>query len=542
MTPPLISTIDASPAGIQASTFHRPQEWVFDALAGDRSDAGVYVNPLSVLSHPLVWQAVNILTGDVGQIPLYKMSRRFEGEKEYTERDRRHAVAIALEKQPNDFQTPTIWKQRVMYDALLYGNHCSLITQNADRTFNLLPLDPKETYYEAVSDYQYIITTRIDDKDREYPYDRILHVRGLSDDGFWGLPAIKVLRHAFGLLLQTQKHLSRQFKQSTRLSGVLQSDAKWNVDAAKNLREEWSEVYAGAENAGKVAVLYEGLKFNPLSMTNQDAEMVELMRILREFVASAFGLPAYRLNSMENSSVRANLEEQKRDYMQQSLTRWTGQIAQEAERKLFTAGERRLDRHFLKWDFEIFLQSDIESRYEAYSKAITARVMNPNEARKKEGLNPYPGGDEFKNPAIDKQEAEAEPQQADDEESGGNEQEAVGDVMRQVVRSFLHAESNRATSAARGGRFTAWVDSYYESIEETAEAFLAPSSRLAESLGMGGDWRQVVREHGNASRTAWLAIADAATPDALPGIVQTHAGRMTEKTNKLADRILRNGK
>jgi HK97 family phage portal protein len=58
------------------------------------------------------------------------------------------------------------------------------------------------------------------------------------------------------------------------------------------------------------------------------------------------------------------------------------------------------ENFFTDIDMNALLRSDLKTRYESYSLAIQNRILNPNEARRLENLNPYPGGDTYENPNI----------------------------------------------------------------------------------------------------------------------------------------------
>src|SRR5574338_179470 len=111
---------------VRASTASHPEEWFFEALTWGRSDSGETVNPTTALSHGPVWQAVNILAGDVGQLPLHVYRKNGRNR----ERIESHPVDWLLTREPNDYQTPSIWKETMMSVALLWGNACSYIARN----------------------------------------------------------------------------------------------------------------------------------------------------------------------------------------------------------------------------------------------------------------------------------------------------------------------------------------------------------------------------------------------------------------------------
>jgi phage portal protein BeeE len=76
-----------------------PDDDTFWALGGERSQAGVRVTQKRALGYPAVWRAVNLISGDVGKMPMfvYKLS----GENKDV--DRAHPAYRLLRYKANEF-------------------------------------------------------------------------------------------------------------------------------------------------------------------------------------------------------------------------------------------------------------------------------------------------------------------------------------------------------------------------------------------------------------------------------------------------------
>ena len=520
---------------VQAGAFPS-DDWFYESVgAWSFSDAGVPVNPQTALSHGPVWQAVNILSGDVGQLPFHKMRRSGRN----TEKDRSHWTEYLLTDSPNEYQTPGQWKETLMAWALLHGNAICAIVGRGSQDSQLVPLHPN--FVSPLQDDDGAWTIHYRDATRSVdmiiPYRDVFHIRGLATDGFWGLSAVGVAKNVIGHGLALQKHGDSVFKNAARPSGYLRKpEGVMSPEARANLRREWEDLHSGSHNAGRVAVLWEGLEFHQLSMSNEDAQWLEGRKLDREFIASLFNLPAFKLNSLENSAVRANLEEQNRDYFNTSLSRWTNKFAEEARRKLLTDRERRSGRHFYRWFPEAFLRGDTKTRFESYSLAITNQWMSPNEVREKEDMNPYEGGDEFLNPAINPAADQPAPEQSDSDDL----QEAAANAVKEVVLCLLRVESNRCKAAAKkAANFVAWIDDYYgEQYEEVAAEMLTPHVALAAMCGHQDNWRAAIRSHAAASKREWLALLDMVTNSELADVVGRRSDTVLLKAETLTQRIL----
>lgn len=522
-----------SPVDVQAAAF--PEEfWFRDAVGGYPSDSGERVNATTALSHCPVWQAVNVLAGDLGQLPWHKMLRSEDNRG--AEKDREHPLEWLIAYQPNGFQSPSEWRECVMATALLWGNSVSVINRNAQGERELIPLDPSVTTGEADSDFGYLVSTRVGGKTLTFAPWQVFHIKGLATNGWWGQGVVSVAKNVIGHGLALQKHGNRVFKNGARPSGVLQHPSKLSPEARANLRAEWEAIHSGSDNAGRIAILWEDMKFNPMSMSNEDAQWLDARRMDREQVASLFNLPAFKLNALEHSAVRANLEEQNRDYFNTSLARWLNKFNQEAERKLLSMRERRSKLHFFKFSPEGFLKGDIQKRYAAYSQAITARFMSPNEVRALEDMNPYEGGDEYLNPAIDTAGGSGSTQPADPNTSNNA---AAQQLVRKQVALWCENEARTVEKACTEARnLCKWAANYYEKLPQTAENYLAMPAEIAKQAGFSGDWKAAIERHAIDGLQRLLAAAGMAQKSDLPEVGKELSEAIRGQAETLAAAIL----
>lgn len=524
---------------VQASTLARPEEWFFEALTWGRSDSGETVNPRTALTHGPVWQAVNILTGDVGQLPLHVYRKNGKNR----ERDDAHPVDRLLTQEPNPFQTPAIWKETMMAWALLWGNGCSFIARNnAGQPIALIPLDPARTGARVIDGEWWIETDFGDGEIVPLPYEDVFHVRGLSTDGFWGLSAVQVAKNVIGGGLALRKHGNKTFKNSARPGMALTMEGKAPApEAQAEFRRQLNALHSGADNAGNWLLLYGGAKAQQMSMSNADAQWLEAMDLDREFIAGLFGVPPYRLGAMKNSAVRANVEQQNTDYLNTSLSRHLNKIREEGERKLFNFGERRLRRVYLKWIVEAFLRGDLAARGAYYAQAKTGEWMTTNEIRELEDMNPIEGGDVLKNPAINPAEKkEPEPQRREEPKAPEEAKQTARALIEGQIAAMLEVEAcavERGIPSARNA--TKWAENYYERYTDLAANFLTVPCKAASSLGChAADWRAVVALHARDSLNRFLAMAGIATKGSLPEIAREFATSIREQKQAMTAAIL----
>ena len=509
-------TIQVSAMGqhhaIQASTTENPAVWLTHALGGPTSDAGVKVNASTAMTHAALWQGINIIASDVGLLPLVLM--RQLGDK--FEEERNHPGARVMVEQPNETMSSTDFRELMISRAVLHGNACAAILRNdlTREPVELLPLPPESTAPEYGDDGRLFIVSRVESSSGDtsewvIPYQDVLHIRGLSTatDGLWGLSLFDIARNTIGHGIALTKHGAKSFANGGRLNGVITMDSVFrDPDQKRAFRRDWEHLHSGADNAGRIAILENGMRFEPMSMNHQDSQWLEAKKFDRDEIAGLLGIPPHKLGNTQTPF--SNIAEQSQNYMQSCLQRWLNKWVTECKRKLLRPKERESGSHFFKFKTAAFLRGDTLARATSYEKFISMRVYSPNEVRKMEDLNPYEGGDRFENPPTTAGGNDLEP-----EDPAGTEM--MGKLLRNAVGRLLKIEGKEVRSAARGdGNFCDWLDSFYGS---------TLPARLTDLLGI-----DTVAQYCEGRKQQLLSLAD--------GDAQTFINRIEDDFLNVAER------
>jgi len=510
----------------QALTLQNPEEWIRWGVLANPADSGEVVNPATSMSHGPVWQAINILAGDIGQLD-FGVHRREGGS--FT-RDATHPVDWAISQQPNDFQTIDVWLETMIGWSLGWGNAISAIRRRGNE-IELLPLLPERTKYEKVGQNEFVILSRLGDGQEFTAFDPsdTIHLRGLSANGFWGMSAVETCKNVIGHGLALMRHGNSVFRNSARPGGVIKAPqgVKVSKEARDNLREEWNQQHQGAGNTGNVAVLWQGLEWQQTTMSNEDAQWLAAVELDPVQVARLFMLPPYKLGYMKDSSVKANLEAQQREYFNTSLSRHASRIKHEIERKLFRESDRRGRKYVVKVDPSVLTQGTRKERVDLLSVAISSRLMTRNEGREELGLNPVEGGDVFENPAIDPVGSQAD--------SEASNRATVNALTARGVGPLLKWERGRLIQGAKDRpSFVEWVVSFYDSYCEYAQSFLEPIMVLANVEG----WTDALSDHACDMRERVLLMTDSTKPEDLIEAVCLISEEMLTDPSSLVRKLL----
>ncbi|MGR6981272.1 phage portal protein [Testudinibacter sp. P27/CKL/0425] len=360
-------------------------------IGASNTGAGEFVSPHTAEALPAVLNAVTVISEAVASMPCYLYRLNNDGR----ERVFNHNVDFLLNEMPNRNQTPYQFKYTMMRHCLLNGNAYAVIEWDKQgEPLSLTPYPPSAVNIQRLVDgsYRYQITD-LSGKVKQYLQDEILHLRHSSDDGFMGRSPIAVCRETIGLGLAQQRHGSSVMKNGLMASGLI-TTAEWLNESKGEKAAEAIKRYAGARNAGKTPVLEGGLEYKQLGMTNQDAEWLQSRTFTIGDIARIFNISPIFLQEYSNSSY-SNFSEASRAFLSQTLRPWLTNFEQQLKDALMVDLNRTSPRYLIEFDTSDLLRTSQTDRFNSYEVAIKSGVMCPNEVRRKEGLTPYAGGDEF---------------------------------------------------------------------------------------------------------------------------------------------------
>lgn len=367
------------------STF--PPQWV---SFSNHAKSGVPVNEDSCKGIAAVYSCVKVLSESVASLPLPLYRRLPGGGKE---RATNHPLYKILHLKPNRFMTSVEWREMMMGHLCLRGNaYNQILRDQANRVIELIPLNPvyMKPYIDGSQELRYKYTP-FNGKERDFPKNEILHIKGLSSDGLVGESPISVAREVFGIALATQLHGAKSYSNGASIRGVLEMTGHIEDDEKfEEIRKQWSELYEGPENTAKTAILEDGLTWKAISMSLRDAQYVEMFKLNIEEVARIFTMPPHKIGHLEHATF-SNIEWQGLAYVTDTLLPWVRRFEQAIQVSVLEESEE----YFVEFLFDGLLRGDAQSRNNAYSVAVTNGWMTRNEVRKLENMNPEKGLDDF---------------------------------------------------------------------------------------------------------------------------------------------------
>jgi len=219
----------------------------------------------------------------------------------------------------------------------------------------------------------------------------VLHIPGLGFDGLVGYSPIAMSKNAIGLAIAAEEYGSKFFANGAAPAGVLETPTL--IKDVSKLRDSWNEAYGGSRNAGKVAILEQGVTFKPISMSPQDSQLLETRKYQLDEIARIFRIPPHMIGDLEKATF-SNIENQSLDFVKYTLDPWVSRWEQSLSRALLLPTEK--GRMFIRFNVDGLLRGDYKSRMEGYAIGRQNGWMSANDIRELENQDLIPaeaGGD-----------------------------------------------------------------------------------------------------------------------------------------------------
>jgi HK97 family phage portal protein len=367
---------------------------------GSVAGTGETITPQRALGIPAIYQGIRLLASLPASLPLKVYRAAPDGRGASPARD--HPNFPLLYHAPNPWQTSYQWRVAMGMSLHLRGNaYSSLIWDKRGNLQEIHWLHPDrvEVWLDrsGLPVYKVKLNPATNETTMLSRFE-MHHLWTETMDGYAGMSAIEMCRESIALAVGAEGFATRLMANGAQPSGILTLPAGMTAEARAAAKLSWDEAHRGLGNAGRTAVIPADVKFEPLTMKLADAQWVEMRRLSKEEMATLLGLPGDFLTIAGGQMGGVTGVEQR--FIQALVLRFNPILVaweQALQRDVFTPEE--LDVVYPRFNRSALLQTDTLTRYRVYSIGRQISMLNPNECRALEELNPYEGGDEYDKPA-----------------------------------------------------------------------------------------------------------------------------------------------
>ena len=356
--------------------------------------SGQIVSKEQAIRVAAVWSCVRVLSETIASLPI-SLYEKDDSNRKIIKSD--SPLNTLVGEQPSPLFNSFMFFERILVDLSMDGNFYAYIERNAGGLpVGLHPIkcDDVDIFIAPKGRGVYYYVT---DRDDTYPTQGkvesidMIHVKGLSFDGVVGKSPIVTAAETLGIAIALDKHAGSFFKNGAAIGGILKHPGTLKPETAKRLRESWGTKYSGAENAGKTAILEEGMEFQARSIPNNQAQFIESRQYQISDICRIFRVPNHLVNDLSNATY-SNIEAQQIDFVVHTITPWIKRIESELNSKLVPFNKR--GKEYFKFNLTAILRGDSKARADYYRTLVNIGVMSPDEVRKLEDLNSIGGASE----------------------------------------------------------------------------------------------------------------------------------------------------
>lgn len=340
----------------------------------------------SAMQLSAVWSCVKLLAETVASLPLTVYQRQENGRVEAV----MHPLHTLFSGRVNQYQTRIEFFETFVLNLILHGNAYAVIDRVGDRIVSLLPIMSSQVNTRLLSDgtvvHEYVHDTGV----TIYAAENIWHVK-LMGNGIVGLSPLDYQRNTLGIAQGAEKAVRNIYKNGGKPSGVLSLDTLLTKEQRAEVRANFSTLTTGTDD--RLLVLEKGAKFDAVSMSPQDIELLASRQFQISEICRWYGVPSVMVNDNNGTSVwGSGIAQIVEGFYKITLRPILEKI--EASISVNLLGKDRLDHH-AEFDFDALLRSDKKSRFDSYRLGIQGGFVTPNEVRGWENLPAMEGGDKL---------------------------------------------------------------------------------------------------------------------------------------------------
>ncbi len=355
-------------------------------LRGSQSLSGETVTEETALTYSAVFNAVTLISGTVGSLPLHLMQK--QGKSKHIADDR--SLYRVMHDQWNPYMTAMAGREVMMAHILTWGNGYAEKVRNVyGELVELWPISPNRVT-PKMEGGELVYKIRVDgEPDLTLAREKILHIPGLGFDGFAGYSVITMARKSIGLGMAYETFSSLYFGQGTHPGIIVTHPNKLGTEGHANLKKALTDTYSGLGQSHRLMLMEEGMKPEKVGYPPKDSQFIESKIHHVTDVCRWFNIPPHKLKDLSKSSFNNIESEQAAGFVTDTILPWLIREEQNYNMQLLMPREQK-EKFYFKHVVEGLLRANAKDRAEYYKTALTFGWMTENEVRGKEDLDPNP--------------------------------------------------------------------------------------------------------------------------------------------------------
>ena len=365
-------------------------ETVLQRLIGAQQGTLGFVNPENCMKSPTIHAIVTAISRRISITPIHVYESSNQDGLETKRKLPDHPVAKLL-NQPNDWQSRVDYWLDATSSYVRYGKYIAVIGRGTTGPIRkLFPISAGKTEIKQDMDNLSVVFKYAN---REYPFSQIHYVRGPARDFLKGDSPVDDVRIAIALEIAAEEYGATFFSNGAiplLIFKYIQGMKGFkDPNDEKKFIEDFQTAFSGHKRH-RALLLPPGLERDQVNMENDKAQFLETRKLQRTIIAGAFGVPPHLVGDLERGTFN-NVEQQDKDFSLNVIMPVVVAFEASMERDLLTQADRDSGIK-IRFNIDSILRASFKERQEGLQIQLTNSVINPDEWREHEGMNPRPDG------------------------------------------------------------------------------------------------------------------------------------------------------
>lgn len=345
------------------------------------------LSPDGALQIAAVWACVERIAKTVATLPLFVYRNR-NGARDL---DRGSSLWGVLHDSPNARMTPAEFWTAMCMNLLLRGNAYARIERDPrGECYALWPMSADQVELQILPDGSSVYLYKLENDVAVLAAENVLHIKEMGN-GTIGLARMDYMRASTTESTNAQTQASRLFSNAGKPTGVLMVDSVLTAAQRTAIQANFAGMQAGT--VGRLFVLEANMKYQQLSLSPEDQQLLETRQFTVEEIARWFGVPSVLINQSNVTAWGSGIEQLVEGFYKLTIRPLLVSVEQAITKRVLTAGQRATLT--VEFSLDGLLRSNLKDRAEIYAKLVQNGLKTRNECRQLENDPPVPGGDEL---------------------------------------------------------------------------------------------------------------------------------------------------
>ena len=334
-----------------------------------------------------VWACIDVRASTVASLPFFAYQQS-NGQKELARDSRLYSL---LHESPNSRMTPfEFWRAMILNHDLRGNAYARLERGTAGEVIAMWPMPSDQVSVKVLDDGSMVYEYTLGNNVAIIAEQNCLHLKNLGN-GTVGLSKLEFMRSTTDEAVKAQSAASKVFGTGGKPTGILMIDKVLNPDQRKSMLDRFAGMAEG--NTSRLYLLEAAMKYQQLSMSPEDQQLLETRKYGVEEVCRWFGVPPVLIHHANVTTWGSRIEQILDGFYKLVIRPMLVNIEQATRKRVLTPRQRIV--HSIEFAFDALLRGSLKDRMAIYAQAVQNGLKTRNECRQLENDPPIPGGDDL---------------------------------------------------------------------------------------------------------------------------------------------------